>query len=262
MTRETLRLANPPIVEAVVDIEWDLPAKLDLSSAGNRLLAALGSPYVTVQPTFAREEEVAVPVEGRSASVQIVKSFQSFTAVQKVQSLRILTADAKQLIQVRDRGYSFNRLQPYTTLDDYLPEIERTWNICRSLATPVQLRAIRLRYINRIHLPMTERGVTLPEYLCVGPLLPDETLAFTGFLNEHSAVELATGNQARITLVTQPDDRTSLPIILDIETSDPKSRPIEDWIPIQEAILSLRSLADRIFRGTLTDKCLNLFQQP
>ena len=44
-------------------------------------------------------------------------------------------------------------------LDEYLPEIERTWRFFVELASPVQVRRIRLRYINRILLPLASGGV-------------------------------------------------------------------------------------------------------
>jgi uncharacterized protein (TIGR04255 family) len=49
----------------------------------------------------------------------------SFSSRHTVQALRFHEAEGKQLVQVRALGYSFNRLAPYTALDDYLPEIER-----------------------------------------------------------------------------------------------------------------------------------------
>ena len=74
-----------------------------------------------------------------------------------VQALQFLQDDERQLVQVRVQGFSFNRLAPYTSLDDYLPEIKRTWGLYVDLVKPVQVRQIRVRYINRILLPMTER---------------------------------------------------------------------------------------------------------
>jgi uncharacterized protein (TIGR04255 family) len=70
--------------------------------------------------------------------------------------------------------FSFNRLAPYTTLDDYLPEIERAWLLYVDLVSPVQIRVIRLRYINRMLLPMPANQLDLDEFLEIGPRVPDE----------------------------------------------------------------------------------------
>ena len=50
-------------------------------------------------------------------------------AKRAIQSLQFLHEDEKQLVQVMAQGFSFNRLAPYTSLDDYLPVIQRTWEL-------------------------------------------------------------------------------------------------------------------------------------
>jgi len=140
------------------------------------------------------------------------------SARQGLQALMFLAPDERQLVQLRPQGYSFNRLAPYASLDHYLPEIERTWKLFVEWAAPVQVRLIRLRFINRILLPSDDGSVNLDNYLKLGPRLPDAAnLTFSGFFNQHSAVESATGNAVNITMATQPLEDAKLPVILDIE---------------------------------------------
>lgn len=68
--------------------------------------------------------------------------------------LQFLKNDEKQLVQIRPQGYSFNRLAPYGGFDEYLPEIERAWRLFVDIVMPLQVKLIRLRYINRFLLPM------------------------------------------------------------------------------------------------------------
>lgn len=88
-----------------------------------------------------------------------------------IQALQFLQDDEKQLVQVRAQGFSFNRLASYTTLDDYLAEIQSVWELFTGLASPVQIRTIRLRYINRILLPLTNGSVELEDYFEIGSSL-------------------------------------------------------------------------------------------
>ena len=179
-----------------------------------------------------------------------------------VQALQFLQDDEKQLVQVRVQGFSFNRLAPYTSLDDYLPEIERTWNLYVDLVKPVQVRQIRVRYINRILLPMVEKGVDLDHYFTVAPHLPDEdNLVFIGFLNQHAAIEVGTGNQVNMVLTAQPPENNMLPDIFDNGVVDSSPCEAENWPRILAKILALRDLKNRVFRKTLTEPCLSLFQQ-
>jgi uncharacterized protein (TIGR04255 family) len=178
-----------------------------------------------------------------------------------IQAFQFLHADEKQLVQVRAQGFSFNRLAPYTSLDDYLPEIKRTWQLFVGLASPVKTRAVQLRYINRILLPTVAGRVELSDYLKIGPRLPDEEkLMFVGFLNQHAAVETDTGNQANIVLTTQPQEKDKLPVIFDNCVRSAGTAEPEDWPWILARILSLRALKNRIFGNTLTERCLNLFR--
>jgi uncharacterized protein (TIGR04255 family) len=167
------------------------------------------------------------------------------------------------LVQVRALGYSFNRLAPYTALDDYLEEIERTWRIYVALAKPTQVRSIRLRYINRILLPIEPAPLEIDDYLRLGPRLPDEkSLALVSFFNQYAAVEVATRLQVNVTLTVQPKEGGYLPVIFDNTAfSDEQAAP-ENWPLLSERIASLRALKNRVFKNTLTDRCLQLFQTP
>ena len=176
-------------------------------------------------------------------------------------AFQFLQTDEKQLVQVRTQGFSFNRLAPYTGFDEMLAEVERTWRLYVKIASPVQVRVIRLRYINRILLPLTDGRVDLDEYLKVGPKLPDEErLAFGGFLNQQVATEKGTGHQAVTVLTTQPVEGDKLPLIFDNSVTASEPREPTDWPSILQNIQSLRDLKNHIFERTLTAKCLNLFR--
>jgi uncharacterized protein (TIGR04255 family) len=248
---ESLKLAHPPIVEAVVNIYCDLPAGIDFSEVQKRAETALNVSYPAVRRQLAQRQEFRTIAEPSQPETH-----------QQVTGLQFLSEDEKQVVQMRAEGYAFNRLAPYTSLDNYLPHLEWSWNVFREVTRTIQVRAISLRFINRILLPTVQGRVQLDDYLRIGPQLPDETLEFTGLLNRHAAVEVKTGNQVNITLVTQPLEGDRLPMILDIEASALRPQSPEDWPRIREAIGSLRRLKNRVFERTLTEKCLNLFRQP
>jgi len=251
MSERLHSLKSSPIIEAVLDIDCDMPPALALDKLEASARDAFRSHYKKVRTQFVQ----AMQVEAAANQAPNV------TTRQAIQALQFLQEDEKQLVQVRTQGFSFNRLAPYTKLDDYLPEMERTWRLFVGLAAPVQIRTIRLRYINRILLPLTEGRVELDEYLKLGPRLPDEDkLTFTGFLNQHSALEADTGNQVNMVLTTQPQEADRLPVIFDIEAFKSDSYDPLDWDTIHLQILSLRRLKNVVFENSLTDKCLNLFQ--
>ncbi|HEY3321496.1 MAG TPA: TIGR04255 family protein [Planctomycetota bacterium] len=245
------KLQHPPIVEAVLDIECDLPP---------------GRPFAEIE-SMARERFRDQYPKRRSQTLhQIQFELRPDSASKQdvrlgVQAFQFLHEDEKQLVQVRLQGFSFNRLAPYTTLDDYLPEIQRTWGLYSDLASPIQVRTIRMRYINRILLPRLPK-IDLDEYFAVAPRMPEEkSLTMTGFLKQFSAIEDATRNQVNFVLTSQPPELEKFPFILDISVTSPARGEPKDWQWILGQIQSLRGLKNRMFEKAVTEKCLTLFQQ-
>ena len=252
MSQQQLSLAHPPIVEAVLDIECDLPPGQRVEQIESAARDAYSDRYPEVRVQLVQEHQVEVAVDAPpvvSARGAAVGAYQ------------FLDGEGKQLVQIRPQGFAFNRLAPYGGLDTLMPEIERTWQLYVTLAVPVQIRLIRLRYINRILLPLENGRLELDEYLGVGPKLPDEErLAFGGFLNQHFAVEKQTGNQVAIVLTTQPVEGDKLPLIFDNTVTAVESHEPGDWPWILQKLQALRDLKNHIFERTLTPKCLNLFR--
>lgn len=251
MSDVSLNLHSAPIVEAVVEVECDMPPTFDLGGIETRARDVFRTEYPKIRVQFLEEHQIT----------NKGGDFTEHRTKRGIQAYHFLHDDEKQLVQVRAQGFAFNRLAPYGSLDDYLKEIERTWTQFRSLVSPVQIRNVRLRYINRILLPMAGDALQLQDYLRVSPQLPNESnLTFVGFLNQHSAIEAGTGNQANIVLATLPIEGERLPVIFDIAVNHPATAEPDDWKWIADKIQSLRDLKNRVFKNTLTPQCLNLFQ--
>lgn len=252
MSTADLYLKNAPIVEAVLDIDCDMSPKFDLVALEGAASACYLEKYPKLQKQFIQELQIETKVNMPP----------QLTNRHGVQAFQFRQDDEKQLVQVRAQGFSFNRLAPYDRLDDYLPEIERTWRQFMALTAPVQIRFIRLRYINRILLPMVGQRIDLGKYLKIGPRLPDENkLTFVGFLNQHNMMEVATGNHATIVLSTQVIENGMLPLIFDNSVMSLGPESPDNWPWILAKIQSLRNLKNLIFECTLTPECLKLFQQ-
>jgi uncharacterized protein (TIGR04255 family) len=244
-------LAHAPIVEAVLDLDCVMPPGLDVTTLEAPARDAFADRYPKVRTLYLEEAQIE---QRADAPPQV-------TARRGIQGYQFWQDDEKQLVQVRAQGFSFNRLAPYTSLDDYLPEIGRTWRLFVGLASPVEVQLVRLRYINRILLPMADGRVELNDYLKIGPRLPDEErLALLQFLNQHLAAERGTGNQVNVILTSQPLENSMLPIIFDIAASRAEAAAPEDWNTLLTRIQSLRDLKNRVFRDSLTAQCIGLFQ--
>jgi uncharacterized protein (TIGR04255 family) len=245
------RLTRAPIVEAVLDIDCDIPAAKDLAALERDAQSFFGRAYPKFRTRYLQEHEIRHQ-EGTPTEMVVRRG---------LHALQFLLEDEKQLVQVRPQGYSFNRLAPYSTLDDYLPEIERTWRQFVELAAPAQVRQIRLRYINRILLPLSAGTVNLKHYLKFSPRIPDEDrFTLSDFLNQHSATEIESGNVVNTVLTCQAQESEFLPVIFDIEVASKASGVTTDWAWMLAKILELRALKNRVFRNTLTKRCISLFR--
>lgn len=249
------KLHQAPIIEAVVDFTCDLPPSLHRGTFHSSAQKAFDENYPEFLTTMIHEQEFAVNA-GKPTTLpsrQIVRGYQS------------ISRDKKQLVQARFDGFSFHRLRPYTTLDDYLPEIKRCWEIYVQFAQVVIVKKIALRFINRIELPLTNGGVNIETYLRNGPTLskaPGSQMRLTGFMHQHQVIDLASKNEATIILAARPPEATVLPIVLDIDVLRAVRLAPSEWNSFLPVMDSLRSLKNVIFRDTLTSECLNSYQQP
>ncbi len=252
MSNVPTHLPHPPITEAVIDLDCDLPPNFSLAALEEPSRNQFRDRYPEFRKQFVQqymfEASVGSPPRPSSGSVA-------------VQALQFLKDDEKQLVQLRAQGYSFNRLAPYTTLDDYIAEIERTWRIYIDLVSPIQLRIVRLRYINRILLPTDDGRVDLDEFLKVGPRVPDEqSLTLEGFFSQVAANQNDTGHEVNLVLASQPATDHRVPVILDITAAHALDLEPSNWVDILQLIESLRKLKNQLFFDSLTEKCIELFK--
>lgn len=251
MNTPTLHLANPPIIEAVLDIDCDLPPGQELLSLEAKACAIFEVDYPHVQRRSAQRFEIEARDEGPPAT----------SSHYEVEAFLFLKSENEQIVQVRDRGFSFNRLTPYEGFDKYLPEIERTWRLYAEFARPTKVSALRLRYINRIEVPVESGHVELDAYFKAGTQLPSVAgTRFAGFLNQYSLVEQDTGHNAKIVLAAQDIVDEKLVVILDIRVASETAIEPENWEEIQSVLLSLRMLKNNVFVDMITEQCQALYR--
>lgn len=253
MNPENEPIPDAPIVEAVVDIDCELAPGMDITSLRDAAGDALRERYPKFRKQLIQEHQFSQKADAPP----------ELKMRQGVGAMQFLSDDERQLVQFRPNGFSFNRLTPYRSLDDYFPEIEAGWNLYLKLAKPVRVRKLGMRMINRILLPMVDGQVQLSEFLTVYPKLPEtgSTLNFAGFLDQHKAIDVKSGNQVTIIKTIEVTQGNKLPLILDIEAFYPCKEYPQDWEVLRERLNSLRSLKNQIFRNSITQQCQNHFSQ-
>ena len=251
MIETSIKLLNPPIVEAVIDFDCEMPFGFDLAAKQDQFVRAFKDKYPLVRQQLFQGLQVET---AKDAPPKISTS-------NGLQAIQLFTPDEKQLVQMRAGGFSFNRLAPYSSLDDYFAEVQQAWQIYTEMVNPKSLRQIQLRYVNKLLLPTTDGRLDLDDYFTVGPKAPDEErLVFVGFLHQHAMFDVLNNNKVNTVIAAQPPEGNKFPVIFDISVQYQRPLEIQQWDSISMALAELRELKNLVFKKMLTTKCLNLFQ--
>lgn len=163
--------------------------------------------------------------------------------------------DERQLFQVREDGFSFNRLAPYSSFDDYIPEIRSLWEGFSSKLSPLSVRQIRLRNINRICLP----GTTQHEFNKYFVAAPQNPYQVQGFLLRQDMIH-PSGVRVISVLSPQIAGIGGVEVLLDIHVLTDISCSPGDWDQILDALSRLRAVKNELFLSSLTSKGQELLQ--
>lgn len=246
-------LAEAPIIEAVFDIKVELPPDLDLVKLVAEARKVFTVDYPKASKFFQHSLQVS-PGEDAAGAIEREKT---------VRGVRLRHHSENQLIHVHQEGFSFNRLAPYTSYDDYLPEVRRCWDLFCEMSRPVSVRRLALRNINRLQLPKNDQGtVPLSTFLQGAPGKPKiEGVGMTGFVSQRQLTEFESGLEAAVTFASEPSPNGTdrVPMILDIDASSSVSLDPTDS-EIWTTFAKLRGLKNRIFHASVTEECLNQYR--
>ena len=239
---------NAPIVEAILDIQVDLPEGVTLEQ--------VDSFQQHVKERFPEREE-------RSKGEALLKFSEQGPSLEAASSNLIgylyRSKSTGKIAQARLDGFTFNKLKPYEDWDAIRSESQELWDIYRGIVRPLRIKRIALRYINRIELPLPFKDfkdyiLTIPE---IAPVLPQ---ALEHFLMRLVIPNPEIGATAVINEVMEDQtEQQRLPLILDIDVFKITSYQ-EDSNAIWEDFERLRSFKNEIFFNSITEKTKELFR--
>ena len=242
-------LRNAPITEALIDFRVSQLGKPLNEASLDLLKPGLQERY----PTWQRQDFVEARIEVKGPSIRqdaTDKQFRGFL---------FRARDERSIAQFRVDGFTYNRLKPYPSWEDILPEAISLWRLYVETAAPVLVTRTAVRYINHLRLPFPERG--LIQYLAAPPVAPEGYPRFlSGFLTRVTLHEPEEGLAAIVTQASEQGlEAAHLTIILDIDAFSDM-----EFIPGSDRLLSmlerLRALKNGIFFGSLTEDAVRLFE--
>ena len=240
-------LPNAPITEALVDIRCKLPKGFNVDH-----FKSIG---IKIAGEYSREKTMKF----HEAKIDVKNHEQSVTTYDRINGYRYESSNGTKIVQLRNDGFTFNRLKPYKNWDELRDEALKMWSHYKELAEPVFISRIALRYINNLNIPMPINDFR--DYLTCPPEVPEGLpQGISSFF--YRVVVPAT--DPRITaIITQAleskvDFKDRLPIILDIDVIKftPDGFSEEDILAILE---ELRNFKNQIFFSSITKKLLETY---
>lgn len=243
---------HPPIREAILDIFVTLPADVDLEA-----LATFGKSvedgFPTKQPrhNFGGKFKINVADASKNTAETIITQ----------EGWIFRTPNKEKSIQARLHGFTFNRLPNYDGWAAFSAEAKSHWRTYVGMFEPSLVSKISLRYINRILAPLPIADFR--DYCLLFPDLPkglpeglsEFVMQFTG-----STKSIENGSSS-VTVTFQPPTKDALPLILDVEVSQPVSLSPKQDDAIWAAFELLRAEKNIIFEASITDAARELFRK-
>ena len=153
---------NPPLLEAICDIEFGPGAAWDVRTAG--VLSERLTDYPELQ--HAQEFSVRFGPEGVTSDT-----------AESASRVRLWSTGRDRLVQVGPRTLSVNRLRPYGSWADYRAQIEQAISVYSEVTSARSVESILLTYVNQMtvaadpgkrDVDITELFSFRPEYTSLG----------------------------------------------------------------------------------------------
>lgn len=242
-------LPNAPITEAVFDFRAAARADLD-RDVFDEATAELAKVYPVREE--ARRFEATIQFKEGEVVSHDAREIPRY-------GIHLRTADRAQIAQFRTDGFTFNRLEPYSSWSELFPEAMNLWKLYVKLFEPKEVTRLAARYINRIGLPLPVEDFA--DWLDAPPVVPEGLpQGISQFLSRVTLHDPESGNSAHVSQSMGPGvDQDKTFILLDIDAfKDVSFDPEAEGVA--ETFSSLRVFKNRIFFGSLTDRAKELFR--
>jgi uncharacterized protein (TIGR04255 family) len=242
------RYNKPPITEAVIDLRVNLPEGFTVDKL-NAIHSSLSENFPTIEPFY----------KGVGAiSYQPGEAFKVDTSEQQI-GYWFRSEDNLQTFQASLEGFSFNRLAPYESWEEFSSNAKKLWKIYKEICSPTHVTRLAVRYINQINIPVHEL-TELKDYLKtvpeVSPELPQNALQ-TFFMQLHIPQSdldcMLIINEA----IAPPVNPEFVSVILDLDLFRQQMWNSDDE-EIWRFLEKLRDRKNEVFEASITDKTREL----
>lgn len=242
-------LSHAPIVEAVIGVTARAESAWEESAILEQFKQRLPEyPSVSSHREIRHEFKVAADAQPEQAVHDM-----------GWRGLRCESADKLHIVQFNRDGFSFSRLTPYQSWDQFYQEGLRLWALYNDVAQPTEIQRIGLRFINRIE--FSQDKVNLEDFLENPPKLPrGMDVPFEGFLHHNTLAVPGHPYGINVIQTIQPSQGAdaSWGVILDIDVFT--TEPLVNQDLLEQHLTKMRWLKNKVFFGSITSKTLELIK--
>jgi uncharacterized protein (TIGR04255 family) len=245
MAKPRKHLNKAPIVEAVIDIRvFREPVVSPSTFAG--LTPSIGQKYSAVESIHSFETRFGI------------ESGRLIDPAQRRADLGWRYQAGTEVVQFRVDGFTFSKLEPYTTWEEVFGEAFRLWEVYIGLAKPAQLSRIAVRYINRMRVSGSRN---ISDFLEAPPMLPPPIpQILREFLTRVHVADEPRGSAAVVVQALEPQfDPNIMSLLLDIDAYHELSLAPSD-LDLPALFQELRELKNEIFYASITERSVEMYQ--
>lgn len=243
------RLAQPPIVEAVIHWQARTQVQFDLDS----LQTALANEF----PGFSSRKplhrfEMMAQVSTKNPDENYTKSTKYWDG------LRLKSDDGKHVIQFTRNGLVFSRTSEYDNWDSFSAAAKQAWGIYLRIAQPLEIERLGVRFINQIASVTPEN---IAKHLREPPTFAPN-LQLKEFVYQSTFALPRSSFEVRVIKVMQPlpQLQASSGLFLDIDVYT-NSAMLSDGAEMDETLRRMRWLKNKVFFNLITSEALRLFRR-
>lgn len=234
-----------PIVEAILDIQVDLPGDFSLNS------------LLKCQKNVKKDYPDRREAQNVMGEISVGQKL-SASASTEPTGFIFVSPDKKQLFQAKRTGFTFNRLAPYPGWDAFFAEGKKLWEEYRRVAHPRGYKRIALRYIDRFDFPFPT--VKLETYFRTYPEvsrdLPQLMRGF--FFRFHLPIDEISSVATITQTMAEPSNPDHSSVILDIDLFRTETLPAgNELVALFE---TLRVWKNKVFEACITDDARELIR--
>ena len=242
MQQAVRHYSRAPITEAILDLKVILPDNFPIE----RFLDI----HARVRDRFPTSE----PIHVGSLAIQAGPEIQ-IDASRQHSGFLFRSKDGLRIFQATLQGFTFNRLAPYNSWEEFSNDARNLWEIYKDICKPAFVTRAAVRYINRIDIPV-EGPIKLQDYLKTAPeiasglsqknlssffmqlQIPQEDLNCMLVINETLAL---------------PPSPGFISVIFDIDLFRQQAWQSDDE-DIWDFLTQLRERKNQVFRESITEK--------